>query len=226
MARKKIKLALIANVTARNNTFNKRKKGIMKKMSELSTLCGVKACGIIYGTNGAQPEVWPSLLGAREVLNFFKSLPQMAKSKKMENHAEYLSQRIGKVRDQLRRLQKENRKKEMTMLMYECLKGKDLYDLTMLDITDLTNVIDENMKAINYRIEVLEQTPTQIGTSTTMAGAMSIENNKAVQVDMNGLQAQAWFVQGMNPNERMSCFDNKFVLPYLDNGAFTAPFFP
>ncbi|XP_043700315.1 agamous-like MADS-box protein AGL80 [Telopea speciosissima] len=226
MARKKIELAFIANATARKNTFNKRKKGIMKKMSELSTLCGVKTCGIIYDPNRGQPEVWPSPLGAIEVINAFKSMPQTEQSKKMENHEEYLRKRIGKVTDQLRTVQKENRKKEMTMLMYECLKGKDLNDLTMPDLTDLTNVIDEKKKAINSRIEVLKQTRTQIGTSTTMAGAMSIENNKAVQVAMNDLQAQPWFMQRMNPNEQMPCFDNKFVPPYLDNGAFAAPFFP
>ncbi|KAF5764506.1 putative transcription factor MADS-type1 family [Helianthus annuus] len=48
MTRKKVKLAFIMNDSARKATYKKRKKGLMKKVNELSTLCGIDACVIIY----------------------------------------------------------------------------------------------------------------------------------------------------------------------------------
>ncbi|KAJ4981891.1 hypothetical protein NE237_032728 [Protea cynaroides] len=228
MARKKIKLALIANEAARRNTFNKRKRGIIKKMSELSTLCGIIACGIIYGPYVAQPDVWPSQLGAKEVLDMFKSLPQMEKFKKMVNHEEYLRQRISKLRDQLRRIQKENQKKEMTKLMQDCLTGnKDLHELSMVELTDLTNVVDDKIKAMQNRIDALKQIPPQIiGTSRNIVGAINLEDNKAVRMPMNAMQGQPWFMQGVTPTEQMPFYGEEVVLPYVDNGAWATSFFP
>ncbi|MBA0729099.1 hypothetical protein Golax_025374 [Gossypium laxum] len=57
MIRKKVKLAYITNDSSRKGNYRKRKKGLMRKMSELSTLCGIGACAIIYSPYESQPEV-------------------------------------------------------------------------------------------------------------------------------------------------------------------------
>ncbi|XP_028783967.1 agamous-like MADS-box protein AGL82 [Neltuma alba] len=53
----------IQNKKARKATFEGRKKSIMKKAYELSTLCGVEVCIIIYGPNNNEGQVpaqtWP-----------------------------------------------------------------------------------------------------------------------------------------------------------------------
>ena len=85
MTRKKVKLAYISNDSARKATFKKRKKGLMKKVSELSTLCGIEACAIVYSPYDAQPEVWPSPIMVQRVLARFKNMPEMEQSKKMVN---------------------------------------------------------------------------------------------------------------------------------------------
>ncbi|KAH9617040.1 hypothetical protein KSS87_012177, partial [Heliosperma pusillum] len=42
-------------------SFNKKKSYIDKKASELSTLCDVPVCVIIYGPNGDEPPcIWPN----------------------------------------------------------------------------------------------------------------------------------------------------------------------
>ncbi|MBA0729100.1 hypothetical protein Golax_025374 [Gossypium laxum] len=56
MIRKKVKLAYITNDSSRKGNYRKRKKGLMRKMSELSTLCGIGACAIIYSPYESQPE--------------------------------------------------------------------------------------------------------------------------------------------------------------------------
>ncbi|KAM5564310.1 agamous-like MADS-box protein AGL82 [Rosa sericea] len=45
----KLNMQLIADERSRRITFQKRKKGILKKAYEFSTLCGVDMCLIIYG---------------------------------------------------------------------------------------------------------------------------------------------------------------------------------
>ncbi|KAL6135268.1 hypothetical protein ACLB2K_067496 [Fragaria x ananassa] len=68
MTRKKVKLTYITNDSARKATFKKRKMGLMKKVRELTTLCDIDACAIIYSPYDSQPEVWPSHLGAQREL--------------------------------------------------------------------------------------------------------------------------------------------------------------
>ena len=103
MTRKKVKLAYISNDSARKATFKKRKKGLMKKVSELSTLCGIEACAIVYSPYDAQPEVWPSPIMVQRVLSQFKNMPEMEQSKKMVNQEHFLRQRIGKANEQLKK---------------------------------------------------------------------------------------------------------------------------
>ncbi|KAB1211245.1 Transcription factor mef2A [Morella rubra] len=49
MGRGKLTMELISKEKSRSATFQKRKKGLMKKAEELSTLCGVSVSMIIYG---------------------------------------------------------------------------------------------------------------------------------------------------------------------------------
>ncbi|CAN1132515.1 MADS-box transcription factor PHERES 2 [Linum perenne] len=48
MGRKKVQHELISNEVTRKITFKKRKIGLLKKLKELTTLCGVISCGIIF----------------------------------------------------------------------------------------------------------------------------------------------------------------------------------
>ncbi|KAA3468794.1 agamous-like MADS-box protein AGL80 [Gossypium australe] len=86
----------------------------MKKMSELSTLCGIDACAIMYNPYEFLTEVWPSPIRVQQVLSKFKNIPKMEQSKKIENQESFLSKRIAKVAKQLKKHCKENWEKEMT----------------------------------------------------------------------------------------------------------------
>ncbi|KAL3735600.1 hypothetical protein ACJRO7_024685 [Eucalyptus globulus] len=64
MGRAKLKLELISNSRSRRTTFEKRKKGLMKKAGEFKTLCGVDTCVIInpigISSDGlVKMETWP-----------------------------------------------------------------------------------------------------------------------------------------------------------------------
>ena len=52
MAREKIKIKKIDNVTARQVTFSKRRNGLLKKAKELSVLCDAEVGVIIFSSTG------------------------------------------------------------------------------------------------------------------------------------------------------------------------------
>ncbi|KAL2458382.1 MADS-box transcription factor family protein [Abeliophyllum distichum] len=74
MTRGKIKLEYIANDAERKASFKKRKKGLLNKVHELCTLCGVQACAIIYSSYEPEPTVWPSELDAQHVISRFRGI--------------------------------------------------------------------------------------------------------------------------------------------------------
>ncbi|XP_024015704.1 agamous-like MADS-box protein AGL80 [Eutrema salsugineum] len=174
MTRKKVKLAFIANESSRKATFKKRKKGLIKKVNELSTLCGITACAIIYSPYDSNPEVWPSNSGVQRVISDLRMLPQMDQHKKMVDQESFLKQRIAKASEHLKRQNKDNREMEMTEVMFQCLVGKmGMFDLNIMDLNDLGYLIEQNLKEINRRIEILGNAGVEIGESSNAAAAMA-----------------------------------------------------
>ncbi|KAG6519217.1 hypothetical protein ZIOFF_022709 [Zingiber officinale] len=53
-------LGWIAHDATRRATFKKWKRSLLKKVSELATLCSIDACAVVYGPEEEAPEVWPS----------------------------------------------------------------------------------------------------------------------------------------------------------------------
>ncbi|KAK8627075.1 hypothetical protein V6N13_134702 [Hibiscus sabdariffa] len=152
MTRKKIKLAYITNDAARNATYKKRKKGLIKKISELTTLCGVEACVVLYPPGSdSQPEAWPSVAAARSLFSEYKTLPVS----RMMNQENFLEQLITKTTNRLEKLQEENRRKELTKIMFQNLGGNGLHNVKKDDLDELGWLIDQNLKDIDNRIHAL-----------------------------------------------------------------------
>ncbi|KAL8228848.1 hypothetical protein R6Q57_013748 [Mikania cordata] len=243
MTRKKVKLAFIMNDSARKATFKKRKKGLMKKVNELSTLCGIDACAIIYSAYEAQPEVWPNNIGVQRVLAQFKRMPEMEQSKKMVNQESFIRQRITKASEQLKKQIKENREKEMIEVMYQCLTGKgSIANLTLPDLNDLGGLVDQTIKDISRRIESLKkavpgkgvagpQPPTAVRPQATIGGNGSNGGNEMMARGlvmrpvadnvsaMGGMQRTQWsFTDWMNSpcEQNMSLGSGYEMAPFVD----------
>ncbi|ESQ29443.1 hypothetical protein EUTSA_v10023873mg [Eutrema salsugineum] len=164
MTRKKVKLAYIANDSSRKATFKKRKKGLLKKVNELSTLCGITACAIIYSPYDSNPEVWPSNSGVQRVVSDFQTLPEMDQHKKMVDQESFLKQRIAKASEHLKKQKKDNREIEMTEIMFQCLVGNTgMFHLNIMDLNDLGYMIEQYLKDINRRIEILGNAGMEMG---------------------------------------------------------------
>ncbi|XP_021887774.1 agamous-like MADS-box protein AGL80 [Carica papaya] len=159
MTRKKVNLAYITNNSARNATFKKRKNELMKKVSELSTLCDIKACEIIYSPYDLQPDLWFFPLGGQHVLVDFKRMPEMEQSKKMVHQESFMHQRITKEIDQLKKQCKDNHEKEITHIMFQSLIGKPLHQLNLVNLNNFGWFIEQCLKEIQKSIGTLWKSP-------------------------------------------------------------------
>ncbi|KAI5640205.1 hypothetical protein M9H77_00170 [Catharanthus roseus] len=154
MSKSKVKLAFIENDAKRRAAYNKRRKGLLNKVSELTTLCGINACSIIYSKFDSKPNVWPSTLATQQVISQFKRLPKMMKERKMLNQEAYLRERIMKLKEQLNKQLSENREKDLVELMFKCLltDKRALNKLSPTDLDDLEEKIEKKMMGINSRL--------------------------------------------------------------------------
>ncbi|XP_061356948.1 agamous-like MADS-box protein AGL80 [Gastrolobium bilobum] len=204
MTRKKVELTYITNDSKRKAAFKKRKDGLMKKINEISTLCGIEACAIIYDPNDPKPEVWPSPCGVQSVVSRFRRMPEVEQSKKMLNHESFLRQRIQKAQEQLKKQINENRKKEMTHLMFQYLGAGKIFDnANMTDLNDISWLIDQNLKDIERKIN---QSQAQEGTLVAENGSETVSGEKQVHMDhdqgletnMDAMQKQNWSMNFIN----------------------------
>ncbi|XP_020202577.1 agamous-like MADS-box protein AGL80 [Cajanus cajan] len=153
MARKKMKLAYISDDTARKVTYKKRKKGVIKKVSELTILCGIPACAIISSPFDSQPEVWPSPEGAKEVIQRYLNASVLDQSKNV-NQESFIMQRIVKTRDQLKKQRHDNDEKEMNLSLFKYMQGEPLPN-TAEELKQLDKLIEKNLKEIENKLAAL-----------------------------------------------------------------------
>ncbi|KAI5640212.1 hypothetical protein M9H77_00035 [Catharanthus roseus] len=104
MSKSMVKLSFIQNDAKRRAAYKKGKKGFLNKVSELTTLCGINACTIIYSKFDSEPDIWPSTL-------------LMMKQRKMWNQEAYLRERIMKLKEQLNKKLSENHEKDLVELI-------------------------------------------------------------------------------------------------------------
>ncbi|KAJ8625418.1 hypothetical protein MRB53_033948 [Persea americana] len=218
MARKKVKLAWIANDSSRKATYKKRKKGLIKKVCELSTLCDVNACAVVYGPGERQPDVWPWAGNAQHVVMRFKSLPEMEQSKKMMNQEAFLSQRMAKLNDQLKKQQREIRQLEVTMLLHQCLSGKGLQEASVNDLSELMWVIESEMKKVQERVEFIQQEKGKrmLKMKEEEEGRTTTALEEVVAMEMEALQKQQWFMDVLNQQDHMVWCWEEMTQPFGD----------
>ncbi|PHT93994.1 hypothetical protein T459_01876 [Capsicum annuum] len=154
MGRKKVKLAFIENINERKASYKKRQKGFIKKAHELKTLCNVEMAAIICSPYHIEPEVFPNNDVAISTFTKFRELPEFKQSKNMVTQKKFTEERKVKIEEQLRKIRKENRVKDLTNKMYEMLNGKDTQVcMSLNNLSDLDYVINENIKKVTEMIK-------------------------------------------------------------------------
>jgi len=155
MTRKKVKLAFISNDSTRKASYKKRKKSIIKKVRELTILCGIPACAIISDPFDSNTEVWPNLEEAKQVIARYQN-SYMKDERKNVNQESFLLQMIAKAREQLRKQRHDNHENELNIRMTWYLQNNMLPDdVTISDLKDLDKLIEKNMKEIDDKMASL-----------------------------------------------------------------------
>lgn len=159
MARKKVNLQWISNNATRRATYKRRTQGLEKKASELATLCGIKLCVVVYGEGEAQPKVWPSHEEAKQLLLKFNGMLDVGSLKKTKNQEEFLHGRSLRLREQVSKLDLENRERETLDLLHDSMcggrrlaggegRGKD-------ELLSLREMVETKMRRIKARLQQL-----------------------------------------------------------------------
>jgi len=127
-------------------------------INELSILCGINACAIIFDEKSQEAEVWPSPTGVVSVLSRFWNLPEHAQRKRMLDLESYLKQRIEKAEDQYNKLKVENKKKEMAEYIdkYMCATEFNFDDAHLTNPNDLTDFINKQLKEVYQKLDLMD----------------------------------------------------------------------
>ncbi|CAK9162684.1 unnamed protein product [Ilex paraguariensis] len=166
MVRSMVKYELIANENARRETFRKRKAGLLKKASELKTLCNIDACAIIYNKDGGPPDVWPSSVEAHRLLHRFNNLPIMVKTSTMMDQEGFLIRNLERLNKNLEK-EKKTRQLEMEQLLARCLVENNAPDVSNSEyMKDFLYLVDDKFLSIRNKISVIKHsgfTPDAVG---------------------------------------------------------------
>ncbi|KAJ4701453.1 MADS-box protein like [Melia azedarach] len=173
MAREKIKIKKIDNVTARQVTFSKRRRGLFKKAEELSVLCDAEVGVIIFSATGKLFEYSSSSM--KDILarynlhsNNIGKLNQPSLELQLENSNHIrLSKEAAEKSHQLRQMRGED------------LQGLNIEELQQLEKmleVGLSRVLETKGDKIMHEISSLERKGLQL-----------LEENKQLKQKMASL---------------------------------------
>ncbi|KAF8026847.1 hypothetical protein BT93_F3363 [Corymbia citriodora subsp. variegata] len=113
MGRAKLKLELIPNARSRRVTFEKRKKGLMKKAEEFKILCGVDTCVIIdpmgmSSDRQVEPETWPDRKEVERIICRYQSEAADCRAKHATGLREFFTSQKKKIDAELAKARRAN----------------------------------------------------------------------------------------------------------------------
>ncbi|GMH00250.1 hypothetical protein Nepgr_002089 [Nepenthes gracilis] len=154
MAREKIKIKKIDNITARQVTFSKRRRGLFKKAEELSILCDAEVALIIFSSTGKLFEYSSSNM--KNIISRYhiqsnnhgrREEPSLELQLEYSSHAR-LSEEVA------------DRSLELRHMKGEDIEGLDMEELCKIEKmleTGLTRVIETKGKKIMNEIAALQK---------------------------------------------------------------------
>ncbi|GAB4857156.1 hypothetical protein Ancab_015066 [Ancistrocladus abbreviatus] len=148
MTRRKVKLAWIENDGLRKTTYRKRKLGLTKKVEELTILCGIEGCLLIFNPAENEIHVWPSIEKAKELLARFMGMPAMEQRRKMLDHEIYIKERIEKLLENIAKQEKRNKEMEASLVLYQFCQGRPFDEMTATELHLLSWFAEEKLKEI------------------------------------------------------------------------------
>ncbi|KAK4805042.1 hypothetical protein SAY86_004859 [Trapa natans] len=167
MAREKIKIRKIDNITARQVTFSKRRKGLLKKANELSVLCDAEVAVIIFSATGKLSEFSSS--SVRDILERHRVYHYNVEHVGAPTHWQQMEDRntiklAMEVEEKARQLRQ--------------LKGEDLEGMDFEELTQLEEMLQTGLDRVLHTME--ERTMDEVA-KLKKKGARLVEQNKVLK---------------------------------------------
>ncbi|XP_010060098.1 MADS-box protein SVP isoform X1 [Eucalyptus grandis] len=180
MAREKIKIKKIDNVTARQVTFSKRRRGLFKKAGELSVLCDAEVAVVIFSATGKLFEYSSSSM--KDTLERYTLHHNNLENMDQPSlELQVLSLRSELEHSNNMRLSKEVAEKSHRLRQ---LRGEDLQGLNIEELQQLEKMLEAGLNRVLVTKE--ERIRTEI-TDLETKGAELIEENKMLKQTMTTL---------------------------------------
>ncbi|KAL8243145.1 hypothetical protein R6Q59_009403 [Mikania micrantha] len=170
MAREKIKIRKIDNITARQVTFSKRRRGLLKKAEELAVLCDADVALVIFSATGKLFEFASSSM--QELLEKYK----LHSNNNADKVDESLSLQLQESDET--RMGKEflDKNRELSQL-----RGEDLHGLTLEELQRLETSLEGGLKRVLRTKD--ERIANEIA-SLQQKGFQLMEENKFLKQQM------------------------------------------
>ncbi|KAK8632926.1 hypothetical protein V6N13_073305 [Hibiscus sabdariffa] len=157
MTRRKVELAWITNQSARRASLKKRRASLLKKVLELTTLCGIKACLVMYSPGEQEPMTWPSPDEAKQLIKKFYFVPELERLKRTMTMEMYMTEKLSKVQNDLMKLNMKNKEAEVGRYMLQIHHGKMMDDFNFHELEALIWFAETRRTILRKRVEFYKQ---------------------------------------------------------------------
>lgn len=160
--RGKVVFARINDERKRRETLKKRKAGLLKKVSELTILCGLEAAVIVYTRGDSQPTVWPSTSEAKATISKFLKRPILERKARSHNIKSFTLQKCKRLKNKAERLKQKNDKRITQALITSIDNGKTrIQDLDSEQQKQLSDFADKRKEELLKHIKRLKRKEKQ-----------------------------------------------------------------
>ena len=212
---KKITSKLIENKTRRKACYKKRLKGLFTKMEQVTILCGIEACAVVFGPGDTKPSIWPSHTVAEDLITKFESMSLDVQSKNKTDQLTFLEDKGKKLEASLAKIDKENEETLMGAYMHQIEnEGKSLDDFDHDVLNRLIAFTLEKIKITRKRSRHLENENLPLNNPPPSLAPISftLDNGDGVHSGVNMyahvLNQQPWLDLVEKVDQMSSGFNN------------------
>ncbi|XP_024020325.1 MADS-box protein AGL24 isoform X1 [Morus notabilis] len=189
MTRQKIEIKKIDNITARQVTFSKRRRGLFKKALELSTLCDAEIALLVFSATGKLFEYSSSSMQqVIERYSFHSENPDKLVSQPSLDALEHERNRLDSLKAELEEKTTELRR----------MKGEELQELSLEEIKELEKMVEAGLSRV---AELKDQRVVKEINSLKKKGVQLLEDNRRLKQMTNVFEVQTDVVQHVRPVE-------------------------
>ncbi|XP_077235165.1 MADS-box protein defh21-like [Tasmannia lanceolata] len=152
MGRAKLPIKPIDRERSRNETFKKRRKGLIKKTSEFATLCDVDAYLICYGPQEPfKAETWPENESkVCEIIDRYRGLSKEDQDRRKLDLSSFLEDKKRKMEREL-----DLRRKQNAEMLYPSWDDQ-LNGLQEQQLRELLSKLDSKLEIVKMRLELIK----------------------------------------------------------------------